>query len=326
MSPVLNSAVRAVSVVLLFVTVYTFFFVTHRPPTRARRRALLILIGVFTFSVAIVMHRLVIDGKMSVELFYVIVIAGGVFFALLCGNLPRSMITVIYFNVISAYIDYLLLFQGAAFSGGGNWQYALSFALPTIIGGLLFVLMAVFYSRVSRKYPAKLTLRSWLLTALPPLINVCVLVYFWQVAQEFQKSGTNIYGIGLVAGIFLFLLNCFLFYWHITLLANSAEKTEWQRLMAEAQNAAAVPQSRADSNWSREAGLSEAFVAKYQFSEQERHALELAILGKADKEIAKEMDVSPSTVKTYMHRVYVKTDTYGRGGVFSLIHGGGERR
>ncbi|GHT52445.1 hypothetical protein FACS1894106_1180 [Spirochaetia bacterium] len=298
---------------------------------------MLILIAVYTFSLAIVMHRLVIDGKMSVEMFYVITIAGDVLLALLCGNLQRSMITVIYFTVISAYIDYLILFHGAAFSGGGTWQYALSFALPTIVGGLLFVLMAVFYSRVSRKYPANLTLRSWLLTALPPLINVCVLVYFWRVAEEFQKSGTNIYGIGFVVGIFLFLVNCFLFYWHITLLADSAEKTELQRLMAEAQeaqnatqaaaqNAAAAPQSRADSNWSREAGLSEAFVAKYQFSEQERHVLELAILGKADKEIAKELDISPSTVKTYLHRVYVKTDTYGRGGVFSLIHGGKTQR
>ncbi|GHV09910.1 hypothetical protein FACS189485_22820 [Spirochaetia bacterium] len=286
---------------------------------------MLILIAVYTFSVAIVLHKLVIDGKMSIEMFYVITIAGDVLLALLCGNLPRSIITVIYFTVISVYIDYLILFHGAAFSGGGNWQYALSFALPTIVAGLLFVLMAVFYSRVSRKYPAKLTLRSWLLTALPPLINVCVLVYFWEVAEEFQKSGTNIYGIGLVVGIFLFLVNCFLFYWHITLLANSAEKTEWQRLMAEAQEAAqGAAVLRADSNWSREAGLSEAFVAKYQFSEQERQTLELAILGKTDKEIAKEMDVALSTVKTYLHRVFVKTGAYGRGGVFSLIHGGKE--
>ncbi|GHU83734.1 hypothetical protein FACS189468_9100 [Spirochaetia bacterium] len=301
MSTVIQYAVRAVATVLLFVTVYTFFFVTHRPPTRARRRALLILMGVFTFSVAIVMHNLIIDGKMSVELFYVIVIAGGVFFALLCGNLPRSMITVIYFNVISAYIDYLILFHGAAFSGGGSWQYALSFALPTIVGGLLFVLMAVFYSRVSRKYPAKLTLRSWLLTALPPLINVCVLVYFWEVAQEFQKSGTNIYGIGLVVGIFLFLLNCFLFYWHITLLANRAVK------------------AGADSNWSREAGLSAAFTAKYSITPREAEVIGLVLEGKTNKEIAIALDFTEDTAKKHTKNIYSKVGVSGRFALQALL-------
>lgn len=301
MSTVIQYAVRAVATVLLFITVYTFFFVTHRPPTRARRRALLILMGVFTFSVAIVMHNLIIDGKMSVELFYVIVIAGGVFFALLCGNLPRSMITVIYFNVISAYIDYLILFHGAAFSGGGSWQYALSFALPTIVGGLLFVLMAVFYSRVSRKYPAKLTLRSWLLTALPPLINVCVLVYFWEVAQEFQKSGTNIYGIGLVVGIFLFLLNCFLFYWHITLLANRAVK------------------AGADSNWSREAGLSAAFTAKYSITPREAEVIGLVLEGKTNKEIAIALDFTEDTAKKHTKNIYSKVGVSGRFALQALL-------
>jgi DNA-binding CsgD family transcriptional regulator len=37
------------------------------------------------------------------------------------------------------------------------------------------------------------------------------------------------------------------------------------------------------------------------------------------------MGVAISTVKTYLSRVYIKTDTYGRGGVFSLIHGDGEQ-
>jgi DNA-binding CsgD family transcriptional regulator len=123
-------------------------------------------------------------------------------------------------------------------------------------------------------------------------------------------------------GIFLFLLNCFLFYWHISTLASSAAEAELRRLIAETQEATAVSQPGANSNWSRKAGLSEAFVAKYGLSAQERRALELAILGKVDKEIAVDMGIALSTVKSYMHRVYVKTDTYGRGGVFSLIHGG----
>ncbi|GHU99292.1 hypothetical protein FACS189483_08380 [Spirochaetia bacterium] len=329
MSPVIQYAVRAVCAVLLFVTVYTFFFVTHRPPTRARRRALLILMGVFTFSVAIVMHRLVIDGKMSIEMFYVITIAGDVLSALLCGNLPRSMITVIYFNVISAYIDYLLQFYGVAFSAGGNLQDAFPFIPPTIIGGLLFVLLAVFYSRISRKYPAKLTLRSWLLTALPPLINVCVLVYFWEVAEEFQKSGTNIYGIGLVVGIFLFLVNCVLFYWYISMLATRQAEETLLKLRKEASgdmppntdtpfDSGELP----EQVWTPQAGFIDAFAVKHKLSPREKQSLELLLEGNSDKAIALEMGVSINSVGVYLRRLYAKTGVSGRFDLLTMVHTG----
>jgi DNA-binding CsgD family transcriptional regulator len=188
----------------------------------------------------------------------------------------------------------------------------------------VWLLWAILYYRIARKYPVKLPLRSWLLTVLPPVLSITALIYLWDVAETLLETGINIHGSALVVGIFLFLLNCFLFYWYISILANSAEKVELRRLMAEAQEETAVPQSGTNSNWSRKAGLSEAFVAKYQFSAQERRALELVVLSKVDKEIAKEMGVALSTVKSYMHSVYAKTNTYGRGGVFSLIHGGGQ--
>ncbi|GHU17590.1 hypothetical protein FACS1894163_08680 [Spirochaetia bacterium] len=326
MSPMLNGAVRAVCAVLLFVTVYTFFFVTHRPPTRARRRALLILIAVYSFGVAIIMHRLFIDGKMSIEMFYVITIAGDVLSALLCGNLPRSMITVIYFNVISAYIDYLLQFYGVAFSAGGNLQDAFPFIPPTIIGGLLFVLLAVFYSRISRKYPAKLTLRSWILAALPPLINVCVLVYFWEVAEEFQKSGTNIYGIGFVVGIFLFLSNCFLFYWHISILASRQAEETLEKLRKEAPPGKPDTGTPFDSGelrervWTPQEGFIDAFAVRYKFSLREKQVLELVLSGKSDKEIAAEINIAVSTVSSYLQRLYRKTGVSGRFGLLTFLH------
>jgi DNA-binding CsgD family transcriptional regulator len=186
---------------------------------------------------------------------------------------------------------------------------------------VLELLWVLFYCRIAQKYPVRLPLRSWLLTALPPLITVLALFLIWKAVVTFMEAGTSIMGLSLGGIIFLFVLNCFLFYWHITMLANTAEKTELRRLMAEAQEEASPAQARTNSNWSRTAGLSEAFVAKYQLSAQERRTLELAILGKTDKEIAQTMDLTLGTVKSYLHRVYEKTDTYGRGGVFSLIHG-----
>ncbi|GHU89283.1 hypothetical protein FACS189476_07940 [Spirochaetia bacterium] len=328
MPTVLNGAVRAVCTVLLFVTVYTFFFVTHRPPTRARRRALLILMGVYSFGVAIVLHRLINNGKMGVEMFYVITIAGEVLLALLSGNLRRSIITVIYFNVISAYIDYLLLFQGVAFSGGGSLQDALSFLPTDIIGGLMFTLLGVFYSRISRKYPVNLTLRSWILAALPPLINVCVLVYFWEVAQEFQKSGTNIYGIGLVVGIFLFLSNCFLFYWHISILATRQAEETLLKLRKEAPPGKPNTGTPFDSGelpervWTPQEGFIDAFTVRYKLSLREKQALELVLSGKSDKEIAAEMNIAVSTVSSYLQRLYRKTGVSGRFGLLTFLHTG----
>ncbi|GHT73420.1 hypothetical protein FACS1894124_1780 [Spirochaetia bacterium] len=294
---------------------------------------MLIFMGVYSFSVAIVMHRLFIDGKMSIEMFYVITIAGDVLSALLCGNLQRSIITVIYFNVISAYIDYLLQFYGVAFSAGGNWQDAFPFIPPTIIGGLLFVLLAVFYSRISRKYPVNLTLRSWILAALPPLINVCVLVYFWEVAEEFQKSGTNIYGIGLVVGIFLFLLNCFLFYWYISILATRQAEETLLKLRKEASGD--MPPNTGtpfDSGglpervWTPQEGFIDAFAVKYKLSLREKQALELVLEGKSDKEIAAEMNIAVSTVSSYLQRLYRKTGVSGRFGLLAFAHTGNTRQ
>ncbi|GHU95375.1 hypothetical protein FACS189479_08880 [Spirochaetia bacterium] len=293
---------------------------------------MLILMGVYSFGVAIVLHRLINNGKMGVEMFYVITIAAEVLFALLCGNLRRSMITVIYFNVISAYIDYLLLFQGVAFSGGGNWQDALSFLPTDIIGGLMFTLLGVFYSRISRKYPVNLTLRSWILSALPPLINVCVLVYFWRVAQEFQKSGTNIYGIGLVVGIFLFLSNCFLFYWHISVLATRQAEETLLKLREEAPPGKPNTDTPFDSGelpmrvWMPQEGFIDAFAVKYKISLREKQAMELVLSGKSDKEIAAEMNIAVSTVSSYLQRLYRKTGVSGRFGFLTFVHTGNTRQ
>ncbi|GHV87198.1 hypothetical protein AGMMS50255_4940 [Spirochaetia bacterium] len=287
---------------------------------------MLILMGVYSFGVAIVLHTLINNGKMGVEMFYVITIAAEVLFALLCGNLRRSIITVIYFNVISAYIDYLLLFQGVAFSSGGSLQDALSFAPTDIIGSLMFAMLGVFYSRISRKYPVNLTLRSWILAALPPLINVCVLVYFWRVAQEFQKSGTNIYGIGLVVGIFLFLSNCFLFYWHISILASRQAEVTLERLRKEDTDTPFDTGELPERVWTPQEGFIDAFAVKYKLSLREKQVLELVLSGKSDKEIAAEMNIAVSTVSSYLQRLYRKTGVSGRFGLLTFLHTGNTRQ
>ncbi|GMO29676.1 MAG: hypothetical protein Ta2B_10650 [Termitinemataceae bacterium] len=335
MPTVLKYALDLISPVIWFFAVYLAFYRLHRPPTLLRRRILLILMALWAIFLEYVFNPLFFTRLNVVVSTLLAVVVWFVIFALVCGNVRRSFITAVYCYTAALFIDYIYLFAKFMFSGSDNWldmgsagmahlsgELQIEFLLTTLEHAL-FLVWAVFYCRTARRYPANLPLRSFLLIVLPPVISSGALIYLWTAAFNLLEIGTNIFGLGLGMGIFLFLLNCFLFYWHITLLAGSAEKAELQRLMAEAQDAVSVLQSRADSNWSRETGLSEAFVAKYQFSEQERHVLELAILGKVDKEIAKEMNISPSTVKTYSHRVYVKTDTYGRGGVFSLIHGGG---
>ncbi|GHV79941.1 hypothetical protein AGMMS49944_17320 [Spirochaetia bacterium] len=243
------------------------------------------------------------------------------------------MITVIYFNVISVYIDYyLLLFHAVVFSGGGNLQNVLSSTATSFAvrvgGGLAFIGLGVLYSRFSRKYPVNLTLRSWLLAALPPLINVCVLVYFWEVAKEFQKSGTNIYGIGLVVGIFLFLVNCVLFYWHINVLATRQAEETLEKLRKEAPPGKPNTDTPFDSGelpeqvWTPQEGFIDAFAVKHKLSPREKQALELLLLGNSDKAIADKMGVSINSVGVYLRRIYAKTGASGRFDLLTLVHTG----
>jgi DNA-binding NarL/FixJ family response regulator len=49
-----------------------------------------------------------------------------------------------------------------------------------------------------------------------------------------------------------------------------------------------------------------------KLTQREEEILELTIKGFSNKEIARLLRISPNTVKTHLHRVYVKTNKSGR--------------
>jgi DNA-binding CsgD family transcriptional regulator len=134
-------------------------------------------------------------------------------------------------------------------------------------------------------------------------------------------------------GIFLFLLNCFLFYWYITLLATRQAEETLAKLRGEA--AAEQKPSDIDTDaatpfaagaplpvWTPQAGLTDAFAVKYKLSRREKQSLELLLSGMSDKEIAAEMGVSISSVGVYLRRLYGKTGSTSRFDLLTLVHTG----
>jgi DNA-binding CsgD family transcriptional regulator len=279
---------------------------------------------------------------MSVGVFYLLAaVVWFVSFALLCGNLRRTLITAVYCCAAASFIDIIFLFAEFTLGGTDDWQAMLiagmahlspvlepEFLLFTVKHSLGLV-WAVFYYRIARRYPVNLPLRSWLLTVLPPVITVCALLFFWSAALKMLDAGTNIFGLGLGMAIFLFLLNCFLFYWHIiNLLATRQAEETLKKLRNEAPAEAPAEQKPPDTGtpvrvWTPQAGFAGAFAVKYKLSRREKQALELVLAGKSDKEIATEMGITSPTASVYLHRVYKKTGVSGRFDLLTFVHTGG---
>jgi len=71
----------------------------------------------------------------------------------------------------------------------------------------------------------------------------------------------------------------------------------------------------------------QAVAAALALSGQQRRIVELILRGRQDKQIAKALDLSVPTVRTYLTRVFVRTNTEDRLGlvlrVFALSQGRG---
>ncbi|MDR1787209.1 MAG: helix-turn-helix transcriptional regulator [Treponema sp.] len=109
-------------------------------------------------------------------------------------------------------------------------------------------------------------------------------------------------------GILIFLFCMLIFIYSRLLKARDASK-----LMLEA---ASVPPI-----WTKEAGVSAAFAQKYKIAPKERQVINLVLEGKSDKEIAVIMQISVSTVRFYLKRVYSVTGISGRYALMAVCMG-----
>ncbi len=60
-------------------------------------------------------------------------------------------------------------------------------------------------------------------------------------------------------------------------------------------------------------------AAEFRLTEREREALKGISMGLTSKELAKEMDISPNTVKAYLRLIMVKMSVSTRAGILAKI-------
>ncbi|MDR2629935.1 MAG: helix-turn-helix transcriptional regulator, partial [Spirochaetaceae bacterium] len=114
---------------------------------------------------------------------------------------------------------------------------------------------------------------------------------------------------GLCFGVLLLALNLMVFHLYVKLSVSYEARV----FAGELANIPPV--------WTAEQGLSEAFIQKYEISPRERETAEIMLLGKNDKEIARELNISVNTVQAHLKSVYRKTGAGGRFALFALVRG-----
>jgi DNA-binding CsgD family transcriptional regulator len=74
-----------------------------------------------------------------------------------------------------------------------------------------------------------------------------------------------------------------------------------------------------NSMWKPEQGLTENTIQKYQITEAEQAAANLALLGKSNKEIASKLHKAVGTIEAQLKSVYQKTGAPGRYALIALV-------
>jgi DNA-binding CsgD family transcriptional regulator len=140
-----------------------------------------------------------------------------------------------------------------------------------------------------------------------PVITV-VLTYFVLYADRTgAPMGVNVYG-AIISALFV-VVTAILFAVYIKLL------TSYQAQVFAEQVASTPPV------WTKEAGLSGAFIAKYSITPREAEVIGLLLQGKTNKEIAIAFSFTEDTAKKHVRNIYGKVGVSGRFALQSLLRG-----
>jgi DNA-binding CsgD family transcriptional regulator len=276
------------------------FYKLHRPPAKLRR-----IVQIAAFVTGYTAWMLIpLSDTGNVVLWAAMILL----FALLAGDLRNSLFTALYYIGMEAAIDtirhfFIMYIFGKTFRGY-TAEYYIQFNFQ-----YLFVLGWTFYYYwIMKDRSAKLPLRFWVMTVIPPFAATVLLTRYADVARPLLAEGINIYLEGIFFGLFSFAFSLFTFYMYFKL-----------SLMYEAQvfanEVANVPPI-----YTGEQGLSAGFIEKYDITEREREIIEALLHGKSNKEIAETILVSIKTVEAHLSHIYRKTGVPGRYALYTLIH------
>jgi DNA-binding CsgD family transcriptional regulator len=239
------------------------------------------------------------------ELLWVIILLT---FALICGNLRNSLFSALWYIGIEQNIDAVRAYINRIAHDGiyvfNYWQFNVEYLL--ILG------WAVFYYRNRRKFIGTPPLLFQILTTVTPLGAAILLTYFSNVAVMLPLEDSlriDIYKAGILIGVFIFAINLIMFHQYIRLL-TAYEARSFAMEVAETPPV-----------WTKEAGLSEAFIARYKISPREQDIIEAIIEGKTYQQIADSLFISTKTVETHLRNIYKKTNVSNRFALYTLIKG-----
>ncbi|GHV70248.1 hypothetical protein AGMMS49928_17290 [Spirochaetia bacterium] len=283
------------------------FYRLVRPEVRRRRVMLLLFMAAFRpvwFFTGIILQE-TFSGALGLVW---IVVCFGIFISL-CDKPGRAAVTLAYHVGILLYFD--VLFRGVLTLYAKelvDYNSPLWF-VNTLIEALFILCWIEYYYRVMRKYPAALALRFWLVLLVPLYAGWLLFNIFIEKDAPLAEMGSEPLWFGLSFGVLLLALNLLVFYLYVKLSISY----EAQVFAGELANTPPV--------WTAERGLSEAFIQKYELSPRERETAEIMLLGKNDKEIARELNISVNTVQAHLKSIYRKTGAGGRFALFALVRG-----
>jgi len=291
-----------------FATLWTLFFLLHRPESKTKGIILICYMAIWRplhIIISIVL-TLSTPSKVVLEIFAFLAL---VFLA--GGKKKAAFITAIYLWDMGLLTDIIFSSFFTGITGSLSMTNPIALYFETSISQVTMFLWAVFYyflmRAVTEETLKRIPLRFWLITLLTPFIGAIALFAIINPLKSQLEAGFNNFIYCGIFGLVLLILNLFIFYLYIKLITGYQAKILAVELVE-------IPPIYSQVN-----GLSEAFIKKYDLSKRQVEVTVALLQGKANKEIAKALDIEVNTVQVHLQNVYRKTGAPGRYALMALI-------
>jgi DNA-binding CsgD family transcriptional regulator len=283
--------------------VLILFYRLYRPATTWRRVAVLIFAPLS--SAVWVVSFANFDANRNDLLLLGILVA----LVLLNGNLRGSLLAAAFYHGICSGVDYFLLDCFMLFGRipCREDMYGVDMYLHRLILEAASVLWAYAYYRIIRKFQGKLpnVIYGPTVVAIPAITQA--LIIFSNHAAAQVETPEYFYVFGMVFNALLVIIYTATIAVYIQIrTANEA-------------NAFTMKVHNTQPVWTKEAGLSPLFIAKFGITDREREIIGCILEGKSDKDIALALNIAVSTTRTHLKNIYRKTGSEGRFSLLSLL-------
>jgi len=302
---------------LRFAAIWTVFYLLYRPRTRFRMAAAIVVM-VLQYPTSRVLFFassgngtvcIIWDTILFLTLAFVCEteLANDTSGAPVRGDLLRPVISALHFNGMLQLVNFIMICYRIAYAGALPPPFALSSYFWRAVEGICLLFWSLFYYRIARNMTAKAPVSFSLFIVLTPIAGSAVLAAGNNAIRPLLDVGVNVFLYAGFFGTLLAVLNMCVFYFY-TKLSVAHEALLFAREL-----------SPAPPVWTREQGLSSAFIEKYEITPREREVVEAMLQGKTDKEISIKLNIATNTVHVHLKRIYRKTGAAGRFALSALV-------